>query len=135
MRRVVVSLSTAVTFAVVAWACSGNGSGTAASPATPTPSAPTVSTLTISGLAPLVGASAQFAAAANMSSGTIQIVTSQSAWQSSDPTVANVTSSGVVTGMGPGAVDIAATYQNVTGTAHVTVASTTPTTFTIKGTV
>src|SRR5205823_5796952 len=77
---------------------------------------------------------AQFAASATMSTGTVQTVTSQASWLSSNPAVAIVTGSGVVTGMGAGTVDIAATYQNVSGLAHLTIASPAPT-FTITGTV
>jgi hypothetical protein len=47
--------------------------------------------------------------------------TADATWQSSNTAVATV-SAGVVTGVGAGEADISATYQNVTGKVHVTIA-------------
>jgi hypothetical protein len=51
-----------------------------------------------------------------------QDVTSTATWQSSNAAVATV-SGGLVTAVAPGTVAIAATYQGMTGTVHISVAS------------
>lgn len=135
MRRILAASGTAVLIAFV-FACSGSPSSTPSTPTTPTtPSAPTVSSVAVTGSAPNVGASAAFTATATLSNSTAQTVTSQATWQSSNGAVATVTSSGVVTGMSAGTADITATYQNVSGIAHVTINRATPLTYTITGTV
>ena len=137
MRRLVVSFVIASGLAFLTWACSGGGSGsnTSTTPSAPTPPAATVAAIQVVGLAPLVGSSAQFAASATMSSGSVQAVTSQATWVTSNASVATVTNTGVVAGIAAGPVDIMATYQNVSGTAHVTIVSPTPATIAITGTV
>src|SRR5581483_3891787 len=85
--------------------------------------------------APNAGASAQFSATATLSNNTSQTVTSQATWQSSNPPVATVTSGGLVIGVSAGNVDITATYQNVSGVAHLTVIRQTPVTYSVSGTV
>jgi hypothetical protein len=138
MRRWVCAFTCAGLLAIGLWACGGTNSSTAAttSPSTTTTTAaPTVSSVTVSGLAPSVSATAQFAALAIFSNGTTQSVTSQATWQSSPSGVATVTSAGLVTGIAGGETDIIATYQSVTGKTHIAVASTTGTTFTVSGTV
>jgi uncharacterized protein YjdB len=82
----------------------------------------TVSSVTVTGAAPAVGSAVQFTATAMLSDGTTQDVTSVAAWQSSDPSAATVSSTGVVTAMAAGTVDVTATYQNVTGTDEITIA-------------
>ena len=82
----------------------------------------TVSSVTVTGAAPAVGAAVQFTATAALSDGTTQDVTSLAAWQSSDPSAATVSSTGVVTAMAAGTVDVTATYQNVPGTDEITIA-------------
>jgi hypothetical protein len=91
--------------------------------------------VSVSGSAPSVGASTQFTATANLSNSTSQTVTSQASWQSSNTTVATVTSSGVVTGVSAGNADITATYQNIGGVAHLTIMRPTPVTYSVTGTV
>src|SRR5204863_8785065 len=59
-----------------------------------------------------------------------QTVTSQATWSSSNTSVATVTNSGVVTGIGVGIADITATYQGASGTSHVSVGRTT---YTVSG--
>jgi hypothetical protein len=81
-----------------------------------------------------VTASAQFTAWANLSDGTQQIVTSQATWQSSSTAVATVTTAGVVRGVSVGAADITATYQGVSGVAHIQVFAT-PFTVAVTGTI
>ncbi len=51
----------------------------------------------------------------------IQLTNRQLMWSTSDPTLATVTQLGVVTAVAPGAVDVLATSEGVTGTATLTV--------------
>jgi uncharacterized protein YjdB len=80
----------------------------------------TVSSVSVSGTAPALGAGAQFTATATLSNGTTQDVTSLATWQSSDTTEATVSSTGVVTAIAAGTVNVTATYQSVTGTEQIT---------------
>jgi hypothetical protein len=73
----------------------------------------TVVAVTVSGTAPAIGASAQFTATAMFSDGTTKTVTNESAWASSDLSVATVSSSGLVTATGPGETAISATDEGV----------------------
>jgi len=75
----------------------------------------TVSSVTVTGTAPAVGATSQFTATATMGDGTTQNVTSQAAWTTSNASIATVSSTGVVTGVGAGSVSVAAVYQSVSG--------------------
>jgi hypothetical protein len=132
MQRIYIASGIAVLSMLFVPGCSGNSS----SPSTPsTPTAPTISSIAVSGAAPNVGATAQFTATAALSNNTTQTVTSQATWQSSNTAVASVTSSGVVTGVSAGTADVTATYQSVTGTAHLTISRPTTAVFTINGTV
>jgi len=66
---------------------------------------------------------AQFrAAVANMSNGTTENVTTTAAWTSSNPSIATVSTSGLVTAIAQGTVSISATFDNVTGSAQAAVA-------------
>ena len=58
----------------------------------------------------LAGQTVQLTASA-IASGAAQDVTTIATWTTSDPTVATVTSAGLVTAVGPGTVSIAVTYQ------------------------
>jgi hypothetical protein len=134
MRRWIASFASAGLLAVGLWACGGS-SGTPASATAPTPTpaptaAPTLTAVTVTGDAPSIGGTAQFSATASLSNGIIQTVTSQAAWQSSNGSVATVASGGLVTAIGAGEADISASYQNVSGQRHVSVARPT---FTVSG--
>ena len=76
------------------------------------------------GTPPAVGASSQFTATAVQADGSSAIVTSLAGWRSSNTAVATVSSSGVVSGVQAGQVEIAATYAAVTGSLTSTVAPT-----------
>jgi hypothetical protein len=80
-----------------------------------------------------MGASSQFTATANFSNGSNQNVTNDATWQSSNPAVATISASGLVTTVGSGEADVQATYQNTTGKLHIAVAG--PPTFTLQGVV
>lgn len=106
----VTALSFVLILGIIAAACGS----TSTSPTT-------VSSIAITGTAPIVGATAQFSATATMSNGTTQDVTALSAWQSSNTGAATVSSSGVVTGVAEGAATVQATYLSVTGTDPITI--------------
>ncbi len=101
-------------------ACGGS-STTSPTPQTP---ATSVSSVALSGTLalPATGQTSQLTATARMSDGTSQAVTSQATWQSSNPAVATVSATGLVSGVGYGTSTITATYQGVSGTATFTVA-------------
>jgi len=80
-----------------------------------------VYTVAVSGTTPVVGSSAQFSAMATLSSGATQDVTSTASWSSSNPSVAAVTSAGVVTALSSGSVTISATYSGIAGNDPITV--------------
>jgi hypothetical protein len=114
--------------AAMVYACGSNGPQ---SP--PAPSSSQIASLSVSGTTPAVGASSQFTATAKSSNGTNQDVTSAATWQSTTPSVASVSASGMVTAVGPGDAEVHATYQNTTGSLHISVAG--PPTFTLFGVV
>jgi hypothetical protein len=78
-----------------------------------TTSATTASSLTVTGTAPVVGATSQFTATATMIDGSKQDVTNQATWQSSNTAVASVSATGAVTGVGQGSVTVNAIYQSL----------------------
>ena len=124
-----IRLLVALMCVLVVASCGGSGGGGGSTPTTPTtPTAPTVTGVTV--LAPTgsatPGQTAQFIATANLSNGTTQTVTSQATWQSSNTSIATVTSGGLVTAIAAGQAEIRATYQSVTGTAGVTVVAPPP---------
>lgn len=102
----------AVTIAVIGLTIACSDSSTSPS---------TVSSVTVSGAAPAVGSAVQFTAMATLSDGTTKDVTSLATWQSSDTTEATVSSTGVVTAIAAGNVNVTATYQSVTGTDQITI--------------
>jgi hypothetical protein len=92
----------------------------AACGSTPT-AASSVSSVTVSGTAPEVGAAAQFTATATLSDGTTMDVTSLASWSTSDTSALTVTTSGVVTGVAAGTAIVTATYSSVAGSLAVAV--------------
>jgi hypothetical protein len=98
------------------------GLGLAIAACSDTPSSPTgVSTITVTGLVPAVGGTAQFTATATLSGGTTQDVTSSATWTSSNPNIAQVSAAGVVTSLASGTATISATYSGVAGSDAITV--------------
>jgi hypothetical protein len=69
------------------------------------------------------GTGLQLKATAIFSDGTMQNVTSSVKWQVSPASVATINNEGNLTGVGKGEAQVSATYQQVTGTASVTVSS------------
>jgi uncharacterized protein YjdB len=83
-----------------------------------------LSAISISGGAPLTaGLSEQLSAKATYSDGTVQDITSQATWQSSDSTIATVSTSGLLTSLKAGTVTITASLSGASGTTSVTVTS------------
>lgn len=80
-----------------------------------------VSTVTVTGAAPAVGATSQYTAVATMSNGVTEIVTTSATWTSSNPDIATVTPGGLVTAVAQGNVTIQATFDSVTGVAQAAV--------------
>ncbi len=126
--RITVSGATSGLLGVVMIACSESGTTT---PTPPPVVTPTVTTVTVAGTAPVIGANAPFTATAALSNGTTQSVTTVATWQSSVAAVATVSSSGLVTGVAAGDTEIRATYQGILGFLRITL---TPLpTFTLSG--
>jgi uncharacterized protein YjdB len=77
----------------------------------------TLTVVVVSGTSPAIGAGNQFTAMARFDDGSIQDVTRQATWTSSNSDLATVGADGVVTGVAAGVVTITARYQNLTGSA------------------
>src|SRR5579864_1389514 len=101
---------------------------------TPTPSPPAVTSVTVTGTValPAPGLTSQLVATATFADGTSQVVTNQATWQSSNPTVATVTTTGLVAALTYGTATVTAAFRGVNGSA--TVAITLNMTGTWKGT-
>jgi Carboxypeptidase regulatory-like domain len=123
-----------VSMALALVACGGsNTTPTPAPTPTPTPTpAATVSAVVVSGPASAT-TTFQLSATAKMSDGTTQDVTGAARWESSDTTIATVTSAGTVFVMGSGAVSLKATFQNVTGSLQTVVNKPAPPRFILAG--
>lgn len=100
------------------WACGESASPTAATPA-PTPAAPTIQALLISVPTSVeAGQTVQLSADAVFSDGTTQTVSASNvSWQSSDGVVATISTTGILSALQAGAVDVRGTYQRWTSAA------------------
>lgn len=74
-----------------------------------------------------IGGTVQLKASAAFPDGTTQDVTNSATWTSSNPAIATVSTSGLVTAKGSGQATISATYSGLTGHSLVTVAASTST--------
>jgi hypothetical protein len=94
----------------------------------PTTMGPSVTEVTISGLPPAlkVGQTAQLTASVTLSDGAKKDTTSGVTWQSTEPTVATVSSTGLLTTTGAGEALLTATLQGVKGTAKLLVSKLAP---------
>jgi hypothetical protein len=90
------------------------------SPSPTAPSTATVAAVAVTSASP-AAAAFQLTATARLSDGTARDVTSSAAWTSSNPLLATVSPTGMVTVVGSGELDVRATYQNVTGALHLSV--------------
>ena len=105
---------------VIATAAQGSISGTMKV----TVSGAALSSISISGgSAVAAGVSEQLTAQGTYTDSSTQAITSQVTWQSSDATVATVSSSGMLKSLKAGTVTVSATMTSVTGNASVTVSS------------
>lgn len=106
----------AVLICVVASACGGGSS----SPSAPSRQ-PTVVAITVLGNLSMAsaGQTSQLTASASFSNGTSQVVVAQVTWESSDPTVASVSATGLCTAVTFGQAEVRARYQGLVGTAQV----------------
>src|SRR5581483_4054157 len=123
-----VLLVTEVLVVLAACAACGSSSTNSAptSPATPvtSPATPvTVRSIVVAGNNALVAPNqtTQLTATAMLSNSTVQSVTSQAAWDSSNTSIVSVSTSGLLTANGFGSADVHATYQGVSGTLTVNV--------------
>jgi hypothetical protein len=93
------------------------------STAAPTPTSPVVAAVAITGVpsAMTVGQTAQLTASVTLTDGTRLDATGTASWQSSTPSVATVSTAGLLTVVGFGEADVVATVQTVRGTAHLSV--------------
>ena len=98
------------------WACGGSASPTAA---TPTPAAPTIQALLISVPTSVeAGQTVQLRADAVLSDGTMQTVAASNvSWQASNAVVATISTTGMLSALQAGAVDVRGTYQQWTSDA------------------
>lgn len=128
-------LSAALALSVVTLtACAdtaSTGNATAPTPA-PNPSA-TVRAVVVSSTSTSTS-TFQMGARADMSDGSSRDVTMLAKWDSSNPTIATVSSSGLLTVMGSGQIEVRATYESVMGAIGLLVSGPSrPATFSIVG--
>jgi carboxypeptidase family protein/uncharacterized protein DUF3761/Big-like domain-containing protein len=92
----------------------GSSSAPASPSAQPAVSAAAAQSLKVTGPPLVVGDVLQFTAMATMADGSVQNVTSQSVWTTSNAAIATVSASGMVTAVKEGGVSIRATFRSVT---------------------
>jgi hypothetical protein len=102
---------------IVLGAACGNPAGPDDGPAIdPTPAPVTVAAVRVEGAAGVaVGGTLQLRAMAQLSDGSSRDVSSQASWLSSQPSVASVSGTGLVTAVNTGSTDISASYQGQSG--------------------
>jgi hypothetical protein len=89
---------------------------------TPTLPSATITSLSITGSPPSVGATSQYAASVLLAStSTVEDVTTLATWQSADTTIATVSKNGVVTGVKAGSTNLTATYNGTSVTAQLSI--------------
>lgn len=131
MKRL--SLSTALSMSMVLVACSGSKSANPGDPSSlPSPNASVRAVVVTSSSS---GASTfQMHARADLSDGSSSDVTTISRWETSNSGLAAISTTGVLTALGSGQVEVRAIYQGVTGTMGLSVSvPSAPTTFTVSG--
>jgi hypothetical protein len=90
---------------------------------TPTPAPLAVTSVAITGMLtlPAAGQTSQLVATATFADGTSQVVTNQATWQSLNPTVATVTTSGLVAALTYGTAVVTATFRGANGSGTVAI--------------
>jgi trimeric autotransporter adhesin len=94
-------------------------SGTVTGSATLTTASVQSIAVTPTGFVGVVGSSQQFRATATLSNGATQDLSSLVSWSSSDPSVATISTSGILTALGTGTVTVSATTAGITGSTSV----------------
>jgi hypothetical protein len=106
-------------------ACGGTGARSITAPSVsasvPGPTPPTVTTVIVAA-APLTPSTFQLSANARLSDGSTRDVTASARWESTNTSIAAVSSSGLVTSVAAGDVEIHATYEGVIGSLKLAVA-------------
>ena len=137
VRRTIRALLAAFAVALLAVpACKQSSPNDPSPTPTPTPTStpsPVVTSVSVSGGGPQVGATSQMSATAFFSNNSSQSVTTSANWSSTNTSLATVNSSGIVTGVGVGSVEISATFQNVRGASTISVLA--APTFSVNGVV
>ncbi len=113
MKRV--CLATATLAITILTACAGNSVDNPVAPSLPASPGTTVTALVITNLS-ITDMTMQLVATARLSDGTTRDVTSSSTWQSSNTSIATISSSGILSIVANGEVEARAAYQGVTGT-------------------
>jgi len=133
MRRACLSAAFALSVLTLV-ACADNASTENPTGPTPAPSpSATVRAVVVSSTS-TSSSTFQMGARADMSDGSSRDVTMLARWESSNPTIAPVSTAGVLTVQGSGQVEVRATYQTVTGAMSILVSGPTrPATFSIVG--
>jgi hypothetical protein len=116
-RKTLIAVAIAASCFLINAACGSSSSPSA--PSTPPPTG-TVTAVNISTASPS-GTTFQLTAMAQLSDGSSRDVTSSAVWDSSNTGLATVSSGGLVTVKGTGAVDFTATYVKVSGSIHLLV--------------
>jgi uncharacterized protein YjdB len=112
--RVLASLGALVLLAVCGAACTDS----------PTLPSSTITSLTITGTAPKVGETSQYAANVVLAtSPDVQNATSLVTWQSANASIATVSKTGLVTGVANGTTTLTATYNGTTVSMQITIAA------------
>ena len=121
MTRSVLAIFCALLLSI---SCSGKSNPTAPTTTTPptTPAAPTVASVNVSGTSSFATTGqSQFNAMVTLSNGATEDRTSTATWQSSNTTVATVSSQGMVTILASGDASIMATVSDVRGSLGISV--------------
>jgi uncharacterized protein YjdB len=96
--------------------------GSAACTSNPVLPSATITSLSITGAPPVVGATAQFAASVVLASAAaVQDITTLVTWQSANNAIATVSKNGLVTGVSAGSTTLTATYNGSSVTATVAI--------------
>ena len=81
-------------------------------------SATTITSVSVSGLVPAIGSTAQFTCTATFSDSSTKDCTDTATWVSFSPAVAKVSSTGVVTAVAAGTSVLKSTYRSNSGTVN-----------------
>jgi hypothetical protein len=120
MKRVCLSLAASLAIAALVACSSSKSSDSPTAPSLPALPGVTVTTLVVTNQ-PANGNTIQMIATARMSDSSSQTVTTGATWETSNPAIATISSSGLLTVLANGSVDVRAMYQGVLGSLTVPV--------------